>query len=187
MWGQPPRLSGGPVVRAAVFGTTHRSRTDTPEMPSVLIIAYGNPLRSDDGVAWRAADILAETFPARDVEILRLHQLAPELADTLRGFDRVIFIDAAFSEVAAIEPGTVRVDEIAAQTPDPARFSHAFSPQKVLGLAAELYGVQPRAFSVNVQGANFDHGNALSAAVANALPELIATIERLLQGAATKA
>jgi len=38
-----------------------------------------------------------------------------------------------------------------------------------------------------VQGANFDHGNALSAAVANALPELIATIERLLQGAATKA
>lgn len=156
-------------------------------MPCVLIIAYGNPLRSDDGVAWRAADILAEKISSPAVEILRLHQLAPELADTLRGFDRVIFIDAAFNEDAAIEPGTIHVDEIAAQTPDPSRFSHSFSPQRVLGLAAELYGVEPRAFSVNVQGANFDHGNALSAAVSNTLPELIATIERLLQGRATKA
>jgi hydrogenase maturation protease len=149
-------------------------------MDRTLIIAYGNPLRSDDGVAWRAADMLAEKLSASAVEILRLHQLAPELADTLRGFDRVIFIDASFSEAAAIEPGTIHMDEIAAQTPDLPRFSHAFSPQKVLGLAVELYGVQPRAFSVNVQGANFDHGNALSAPVANALPGLISAIERLV-------
>ena len=156
-------------------------------MLTILIIAYGNQLRSDDGVAWRAADLLAEKLHAPDVEILRLHQLTPELADRLRGFDRVIFVDAALSEDPDMEPGTVRVEEIAGATPDRARFSHAFSPQKVLGLAAELYGVRPHAFVVTVTGANFDHGDSLSAAVADALPDLISTIERLVQEAGSKA
>lgn len=156
-------------------------------MSRVLIIAYGNPLRSDDGVAWHAADILAERFSAPDTEILRLHQLAPELADTLRSFDRVIFIDAAFGEDPDIESGAVGVEEIFPATPDPARFSHAFTPQRVLGLAAELYAARLRAFSVTVRGANFDHGNTLSAPVADALPNLVSTIERLVRDAASNA
>jgi len=155
-------------------------------MPRVLIIAYGNPLRSDDGVAWRAADMLAEKFSTAEVEILRLHQLAPELADTLRGFDRVIFIDATLSERPGTKPGDVRVEELRAEVPDTARFSHAFSPQKVVGLGAALYGACPQAFLVTVGGAHFDHGTELSASVENALPELISTIERLLHDAESK-
>ena len=41
-------------------------------MARVLIVAYGNPLRSDDGVAWRAADLLAEKFSIPEVEMVRL-------------------------------------------------------------------------------------------------------------------
>ena len=156
-------------------------------MPRTLIIAYGNPLRSDDGVAWRAADILAEKRSSPTLEILRLHQLAPELADTLRGYERVIFIDAAFSEESGIEAGSIRMEEIAAGTADPASFTHAFSPRKVLELGADLYSARPRAFSVTVKGANFDHGDTLSPLVADALPDLIATIERLVLDAASKA
>ena len=150
-------------------------------MPRVLIIAYGNPLRSDDGVAWRAAENLAKRFAHPNVEILNLHQLAPELADTLRGCERVIFVDAAFSEGTGIEPGTIRVEQITLKTAEAAAFTHAFSPRKVLGLAADLYGVRPRAFTVTIQGANFDHGSALSPRVADVLPGLISTIERLVQ------
>ena len=62
----------------------------------VLIIAYGNPLRCDDGVAWRAAEALEGKFPSEQVEILRLHQLAPELADAVRQRELVLFVDAAF-------------------------------------------------------------------------------------------
>ena len=155
-------------------------------MPRVLIVAYGNPLRSDDGVAWHAADILTKKLFLPDVEILRMHQLAPELADSLRGYERVIFIDAAFSEETAVDPGAIRVEEIAAETADPGSFTHAFSPRRVLGLAAELYGARPRAFSVTIRGVSFDHGEVLSAPVANALPDLISTIERLV-AAASKA
>ena len=148
-------------------------------MPRILIIAYGNPLRSDDGVAWRAADLLAEKLPASDVEILRLHQLTPELADTVREFQRVIFVDAASCEDSAAIPGEIHVEEVSADSNEPTRFSHAFSPQRVLALAVELYAARPSAFLVTVIGGNFDHGDSLSPAVAASLPSLVATIERL--------
>jgi Ni,Fe-hydrogenase maturation factor len=51
----------------------------------VLIIAYGNPMRSDDGLAGRAADGLEGKYPPSEVEMLRVHQLAPELARVLAG------------------------------------------------------------------------------------------------------
>src|SRR5579862_9528285 len=60
---------------------------DPWKMPAkILIIAYGNPLRCDDGIAWRAADALAQKLSDSDVEIVRLHQLAPELAETISHF-----------------------------------------------------------------------------------------------------
>ena len=158
-----------------------------PAMPPVLIVAYGNPLRSDDGVAWRAADLLSQKLHVPDAEILHLHQLTPELADTLRHVGCVIFIDAVSSQDCKGNVGNVHVEEIDARAQNPARFSHALSPQKVLGLAAELYGARPRAFAVTVTGASFDHGDSLSPAVANSLIELVAAVERLAKDAASKA
>jgi hydrogenase maturation protease len=149
----------------------------TEHMPRVLIVAYGNPLRSDDGVAWRAADQLDGMFPRPDVEILRLHQLAPELAETVSRFAAVIFVDAAEANGA---PGEVRCEEIvlsAAST----RFSHQLSPQAVLSLAAQLYQARPRVFRATLAGQSFEHGEALSPAVLAALPSLVAQIEALVQ------
>jgi len=146
-------------------------------MPGILIVAYGNPLRSDDGVAWRAADLLEGRLPGS--EILRLHQLTPELSEAIRDFDCVIFIDAAANDNSWVKPGTIRVEEIITDSIEPSRFSHAFSPQRIVGMAEQLYGAHPRAFVVTVTGACFDHGSAVSAEVSNALPELIATIERV--------
>ncbi len=150
-------------------------------MPTVLIIGYGNPTRSDDGVAWHAADALAPKFPASDVEILRLHQLTPELADTARNFQCLIFVDAAECDGSVNKPGTIRVEEIRGSPGEPARFSHVLSPNKVLDLAAQLYGASPRSFAITIAGDNFDHGTSLSPAVAAALPELIAQISILVK------
>jgi len=41
-------------------------------MARVLIIAYGNPMRSDDGVAWRAAAALQGRFSSDEVEIVSI-------------------------------------------------------------------------------------------------------------------
>jgi len=154
-------------------------------MPPVLIVAYGNFLRSDDGVAWRAAEILEKKFHPPDIEILRLHQLTPELADTVRSFCTVIFVDAASSDASQNKPGAIRVEEIGGGTSEPTRFSHVLSPKKVVDLATQLYGATLRAFCVTVAGDNFDHGDSLSPVVAAAFPELVAKIAGLVQQSLT--
>ena len=67
---------------------------DMPISDSTLIVAYGNPLRGDDGVGWQAAILLSRELKDQ-VQVLTRHQLTPELAETLSEASRVIFIDAA--------------------------------------------------------------------------------------------
>lgn len=159
-------------------------------MPSrVLIVAYGNPLRCDDGVAWRAADALEAKFPESEVEILRLHQLAPEIADTVRNRELVLFVDAAcIDDIENTHPGEIRVREVsgAENRERPSHFSHVYSPDKVLGFARELYQAAPKAFVITVAGKDFSHGENLSAPVATALPELVTRIQQLIEVVATK-
>src|SRR5579859_189352 len=146
-------------------------------MPRVLIVAYGNPLRSDDGVAWRAADALEAHLPESAVEIVRVHQLVPELAEAVSRSAAVIFVDAAQS---LGNPGEVRCEELVPTAGD-ASFSHQMSPAGVVALAKQLYDASPRAFSATLTGECFDHGEALSSVAASALPALVARIEKLVQ------
>jgi len=160
-------------------------------VPPILIIAYGNPLRCDDGIAWRAAEALERKFPRSQVEIHRLQQLAPEIADDLRQRDLVVFVDAACLDRGDQgQAGEIRRHEISGSDPTdrpPSQFTHVYSPARVLDLARELYRRTPKAITISVTGQHFEHGESLSPYVANALPELIATIERLVQEALQRA
>lgn len=149
-------------------------------MPRVLILAYGNPLRSDDGLAWRIADALTGKYSAEEVEIVTLHQLGPELAEAVSRSECVILIDAA---AGPGRPGEIRITELSAtsDSSDAPGFCHAVSPSHVLALAAQLYNVRPRAYSATVVGENFDHGESLSETVQAAIPELVVQIDELLQ------
>ncbi|HKT89790.1 MAG TPA: hydrogenase maturation protease [Candidatus Sulfotelmatobacter sp.] len=149
--------------------------------PRVQIVAYGNPLRSDDGVAWRIADALTGKYSAEEVEIVTLHQLGPELAESIRRTECVIFIDAA---AGPGRPGDVRIAEVPRSSDAPG-FCHAVSPSHVLTMAAQLYGAQPRAFSTTIVGLCFDHGESLSKPVQAAIPVLIERIEELLHNLST--
>lgn len=145
-----------------------------------LIIAYGNPLRADDSLAWRAADRLVEKFSPPEVEVFRTHQLTPELAEKLAHFETVIFVDASSREGA--QPGEVRVEQIHPQDTlvAAARFSHQLSPATLLSMSALLYGAVPCAYAATVVGENFAHSETLSPTVARALPELVKRIEELI-------
>jgi len=148
----------------------------------MLIVAYGNPLRSDDGLAWHVADTLEAKFSSPEVEVLRLHQLTPELAESVSHVDAVIFVDAASADGGQRPPGEVRIEEIHLEKAGPSaqsRFSHHLTPSLVFALAVQLYGARPRAFSATLTGQNFDHGVSLSAAVHDALHEFVTRIEVL--------
>ena len=178
------RAQGAPWTNASGATLAHG------HMPRILIVAYGNPLRCDDGVAWRAADALEGKFRDSEVEILRLHQLAPEVADSVRQRELVLFVDAAcVDDVQNGRAGEIRVREVSgAETRErPGHFSHVYSPAKVLRFARELYYDAPKAFMITVAGENFGHGDGLSVPVASALPELITSIQQLIEGVRTKA
>jgi hydrogenase maturation protease len=145
-------------------------------MPRVLIIAYGNPLRCDDGVAWRAAEELSRLNLPQDVDMVTCHQLTPELAHPVSQASVVVFIDAARNGT----PG-----EITSTTPQPqprsSIFTHEFSPAVLLRVAQELYGKCPPASVVSMCGQCFDHGESLSAIVTHSLPGMVARIQHMVE------
>ena len=142
-------------------------------MTQILIVGYGNPLRCDDGVGWRAAEALSRSLPFPEIEIVIRHQLTPELADNLRYADLVFFIDAAHDG----QPGELTCEPLTLQ---PGIIgSHQLSPARLLALAQQLYGATPRAFAVSLCGECFDHGSTLSANVEAGLPKLTALVENL--------
>ena len=55
-------------------------------MPKVMLIGYGNPLRTDDAIGWRAAGELSAQLTGDDVEIVACHQLNPEMAEAVAKF-----------------------------------------------------------------------------------------------------
>ena len=179
-WKWNARVSEG-INNPGFRKVRHSLRSKFHIMARILIIAYGNPMRCDDGLAWRAADELEGKFSSKDVEILRTHQLTPELADTVSHCKTVIFVDAA-SPVAASNslPGEVRCAQIGLPK-DASPFSHQLSPGAVIALARQLYAACPLAFSMTLTGECFDQGESLSPAVAAALPVLVARIRAMVQ------
>ena len=148
-------------------------------MPHLLIVAYGNPLRSDDGIGWRAAEALQQKFSPDEVEILTLHQLGPELAESASRSKCVIFVDAAAGPGC---PGALELKELFSANPEAAEFPrscHAVSPSNVLAIAAQLYNARPKGFQATIVGEKFNHGESLSPSVEAALPRLLDQIEEL--------
>jgi hydrogenase maturation protease len=139
-------------------------------MEHALVIAYGNPLRCDDGVAWQAAEELRRELPA-STEVICVHQLTPELAETASRADIVVFLDAARNG----RPGKVSCQTVAPQLGQ-LHFSHHLAPGDILALCAQLYSAQPRGFLISVHGECFEHGQSLSPAAINAIPQVVAKV-----------
>ena len=142
---------------------------------SALVIAYGNPLRSDDGLAWHVAPELEDRFANQRVDVRCVQQLMPEMSEIISRSQLVVFIDAATGGVA----GEVRCEPIGEEI-HAGGGSHQLTPAGCVALARALYGSKPLAFAVTVCGESFDHGEALSPAVAGAIPEVVKTIAGLV-------
>lgn len=148
-------------------------------VPKVLIIGYGNTLRGDDAFGPRVAELLRETEIAASIEILSLHQLTPELMDTLSRADLAIFLDAA----AAGEPGAIAERKLDPNARSSAGFTHHATPEALLAGARILYGRAAEGVLISVAGADFSFGADLSPAVAARVEEAAALTRRLIAAA----
>ncbi len=131
----------------------------------ILVIGYGNLLRSDDGVGQHVArEIEAQHW--RNVTSLAVHQLTPELATVIRDASHVFFVDARLDHAGGVqsvplEPSTELSSGAGA---------HASSPADLLALTKALFGRCPPATLIAVPVETFAIGDCLS--------------ERALEGAA---
>jgi hydrogenase maturation protease len=147
---------------------------DCPD--AVLVIAWGNPLREDDGVAWRVLEGLRALRPRPSLPSLHLrhaHQLTPEMAECISRAAGVVFVDARRDGT----PGEVRCETLSpAAGSNP--LAHSVCPQTLLLYAEGLYGRAPRAVVVSVAGERFGMGEGLSEPVRRAVPRAIRAIVR---------
>jgi hydrogenase maturation protease len=140
-----------------------------------LLIAYGNPLRGDDGIAWRIANEMRSSG-SDDIHVLCVHQLMPELAEAVSESEIVIFLDAATDG----EAGLVRCRPIEPQS-QPMRFWHHMTPGELLGLCVQLYATKPLSFLVTVPGECFGQCDTLSNAAASAIPQALTVLHQLIE------
>jgi hydrogenase maturation protease len=134
-----------------------------------LILACGNALREDDGVGPFLAQWAEERW--RDdpsVRVLCDHQWTPDMAEDLAAAETVLFVDASLDQA----PGQILLRELGPASLKPALVTHHLSAAELLGVAGDLYGMQPRrACLMTIGAASIELGEGLSPAVRGALPE----------------
>lgn len=125
-------------------------------MKRTLIIGYGNPLRQDDAIGWRAAQLVERALTNGAAEVITCHQLAPELAAKLEGASVVLFLDAAADE----PPGRIRFQAV--QPRESGAWTHHLLPEQLLGLARQHLGAPPSAFLISGGTDHMEFGEGLS-------------------------
>ena len=128
----------------------------------VIVVGFGNPLRKDDGVAWRLIERLQATLPTLnlpiEVDTAIYIEIPLELSEKLKDYDVVLFVDAALDmeedvEISEVEP-----------SPGTILDSHALTPQQVLLLSKELYPESRnlKAYVLKVRAEDIGFGEELS-------------------------
>lgn len=131
----------------------------------ILVIGYGNPLRTDDAIGQHVAWELMKYFDRADLLARITHQLTPELAEIVSHFDIVVFIDARVGD----RPGEIIWEEVQPVVGAGA-FTHNVTPAALLGAANDLYGRMPAGLLISIVGEVFNYGTDLSPRLCKMLP-----------------
>lgn len=127
-------------------------------MTRTLLLACGNRLRRDDGVAHAALALLPA---AEGCETRSVLQLTPELAAEIAGYDKVIFVDAALSAIGPL------LEPLPAEPFTPP-LTHVSEPGDIVALARALFAFTGDAYLCRIQAPDLSQGEGLSAGAAEA-------------------
>jgi hydrogenase maturation protease len=140
----------------------------------IIIIGYGNSLRSDDGVGQAVAKKIAD-LNLPNVKSIAMHQLTPELCEPLSRCDVAIFIDAHLVS----EGKEVKVSSLEPVEKEPVT-SHIDNPAGLLKLAKELYGNYPKAYWITVPAENFEFGEVFSPITLRGMEESFIKVQNII-------
>jgi Ni,Fe-hydrogenase maturation factor len=137
-----------------------------------MLIALGNPLRRDDGVAHAALDLMKDSadFVARHIS-----QLTPEIAADFARYDAVVFLDA---DVGAKE---ILIEPVE-NAPSNAPITHVSRPEFVVTLSRGLFRFAGRVFLMHIPAVDFSLGEGLSRRAAISARRAAAALECFCTG-----
>ena len=122
-------------------------------MSQVLLVGIGNPIRRDDGAGAAVVRQFAED--SRCV-VLVTHQLLPEHADELAGYEQVVFVDAA------IGANEICLNPIEAEGVTPT-LGHFGRPEWLAHLCRSMHGGTPQMWSLGIPVVDLGYGEGFSA------------------------
>jgi hydrogenase maturation protease len=103
-------------------------------MNHALVLACGNPLRGDDGIAVVLARYFRAEFCERETDIRSSQQWTPELAEPISQSDIVLFVDAS----AMLPPGKIQFKIVEPVQEFSASMTHTIGPEALLVLSVQL-------------------------------------------------
>ncbi len=148
--------------------------TECPD--AVLVIACGDPMRQDDGVAWHVLEGLRMLRPRPGLPAFHLRhapQLTSDLAEPVSRAAGVVFVEGRRSGA----PGERRCEPtVPSAGANP--LASPLTPQALLLYAEALCGRAPQAVVIGITGERFGPGDELSPAARRALPWAIRAVVR---------
>jgi hydrogenase maturation protease len=153
-------------------------------MSKVLVVGYGNQLRSDDSVGPQAVRELKQQLADTEVEYIECHQLNIELSQPISEAELVIFVDASTDGIS----GEIHYENIKpGDAATPTSMSHHVDPAILMTAAKQLYGKAPEAIVATVTGECFGFGRELSPEVASAMHGVVHHLKDLIREKLSKA
>jgi len=140
----------------------------------LLLIGYGNTLRSDDGVGPKVVEKVA-ALKLPGIQTLSCDLLTPEFADPISRAETVVFIDAAIDA-----PQRVQLRPLAPAASSQI-MAHAADPRTMLALARDIFGHAPKAWWLTIPVENIGIGEEFSALAKQGVASAIEKIQELQQ------
>lgn len=142
----------------------------------ILIYAYGNPGRQDDGLGNRLVEALDPWLREEGLDHVELesnYQLNIEDAAVIADMDSVVFVDASVEDIEDIHFGPVKPSE------GKSEFTmHAASPAYVLALCNKIYNRSPETYLLQIRGYEWEFREGLSGGAQKNLDKALEFIKK---------
>jgi hydrogenase maturation protease len=126
----------------------------------ILIYAFGNPGRQDDGLGNRLVEELETWLKVKGYDQVTTesnYQLNIEDADNIKDRDIVVFVDASVEEIDDFHLSIVEPSEGRSEFT-----MHAASPAYILALCIKLYRKYPETYLLQIMGYEWEFLEKLS-------------------------
>jgi hydrogenase maturation protease len=150
---------------------------DIPER--ILIYAYGNPGRQDDGLGNRFVEELGKWIDDKNIQGIEIesnYQLNIEDSLKVAEKDIVIFVDASNEDIEDIHFSVVEPSEGKSEFT-----THSASPAFVLALCIRLYDKHPKTYLLQIRGHEWEFKEGLSAKAEKNLQKALEFVEKKLR------